>query len=175
MKTNRAGIELIKAFEGIMDGNPKTVNLDPYLCPAGYWTIGFGHVIRDASGKMLKGIHNKSAAYAAFPNGITKTEADILLGADIIPVELGVMRLVKVALTPNQFSAIVSFAYNIGLDEDIDTIPEGLGDSTLLKKLNSGCYSCASSQFPKWNTVAGKVLDGLTRRRLAEQKLFNTK
>lgn len=48
-------IELIKRFEGIEDGDPTTVNLDPYLCPADYWTIGWGHVVLNPDGQQLRG------------------------------------------------------------------------------------------------------------------------
>ena len=53
---------LIKSYEGIMDGDPSTINLDPYLCPAGYWTIGWGHVVLDQQGNQIKGIENKKLA-----------------------------------------------------------------------------------------------------------------
>ncbi len=76
-------IEIIKRFEGIVDGDPTTVNLDPYLCPAGYWTIGWGHVVRDVYGKMLKGKENRLKAKAIYPFGISKEQAHEMLVADI--------------------------------------------------------------------------------------------
>jgi len=72
----RQAVDLIKRFEGLGDGDPTTTNLDPYLCPADYWTIGWGHVVTDAQGKMLKGAANKKPARAVYPNGITMAEAE---------------------------------------------------------------------------------------------------
>lgn len=76
-------VELIKSFEGIPDGDPATVNLDPYLCPAGYWTIGWGHVVLDPHGKQIKGRENKGLARCVYPGGITKAEAEVLLTDEV--------------------------------------------------------------------------------------------
>ena len=120
------------------------------------WTIGWGHTAPDVfPGKV-----------------ISKDEADLLEHADLAYFEAGVTRLVKVPLTDNQFSALVSFAYNCGLDEDEDIIAEGLGDSTLLKKLNAGDYAGAAEQFLVWTKSGGEVLPGLKKRRAAERELF---
>jgi len=86
--------------------------------------------------------------------------------------EPGVLRLVKVPLTQGQFDALVCFAYNVGLDDDADTLAEGLGDSTLLRKVNAGDFSGAAAEFAKWNKNDGKVMLGLRRRRAAERALF---
>lgn len=172
LTTNAEGIQLLKSFEGLLDGDPQTVALNPYLCPAGYWTIGFGHVILDPSGRMLHGREMKPYAYAAFPNGISRSQADILLVQDAKLREAGVKRLVKVQLTPNQFSACVSFSFNVGLDEDADTIAEGFGDSTLLKLINQGKFSQAALEFEKWISKGSKFEAGLRKRRLAEKQLF---
>jgi len=67
---NQAGIDLIKSFEGIRDGDKFTPNYDAYLCPANYWTIGYGHVVR-SGGVMLHGKENEKAARQAYPNGLT--------------------------------------------------------------------------------------------------------
>ena len=89
-------IELVKSFEGIPDGDPGTVLIDAYLCPAGVWTIGWGHAIRDARGQMLKGPAQKAAARAAYPGGITREQAETLLKADLLDFCRDVSRLVKV-------------------------------------------------------------------------------
>lgn len=78
--------------------------------------------------------------------------------------EKGVSDLVKVPLNQNQFDALVSFAFNLGLGN--------LKSSTLLKKLNASDYIGASKEFERWNRAGGKVLNGLTRRRIAERDLF---
>lgn len=170
MKTNAHGIAIIKHFEGLGDGCRVTPGLQPYLCPANYWTIGFGHVIKQ-NGRMLKGSENRSLAIRLMPS-ITTAQADALLDQDLLHFEAGVRRLLKVRITENQFSALVSFAYNCGLDEDTDTIPEGLGDSTLLRLINKSKLQEAASEFPKWNKSAGQILPGLVRRREAERLLF---
>jgi lysozyme len=78
--------------------------------------------------------------------------------------------------TPNEFAALVSFAYNVGCDDDADAIAEGLGDSTLLRLHNAGNKRAAADQFLKWNKarVRGKMVPmcGLTDRREAERELY---
>lgn len=146
-KINQAGLNLIKESEGC--------ELTAYRCPSGVLTIGWGHT---------KVVHPGMR--------ITQVEADELLSQDIAEFEQDVSDLVKVPLNDNQFSALVSFAFNCGSDIDADTIPEGLGDSTLLKLLNQGDYKGASEQFLLWTKANGKESSGLKRRREAERKLF---
>lgn len=133
--------ELIKSFEGL--------ELEAYLCPADIWTIGYGH-----TGNVKEG------------DRITKAEAEALLDKDLQTFRNGVKRLVKVPLNENQFGALVSFAYNLGLGS--------LQSSTLLKMLNAGDYTGAADQFLRWNKSGGKVLTGLVRRREAERAVFLT-
>lgn len=133
--------ELIKSFEGL--------ELEAYLCPADIWTIGYGH-----TGNVKEG------------DRITKAEAEALLDKDLRTFRNGVKRLVKVTLNENQFGALVSFAYNLGLGS--------LQNSTLLKMLNAGDYTGAADQFLRWNKSGGKVLTGLVRRREAERAVFLT-
>lgn len=88
---------------------------------------------------------------------------------------VGVNRLLGAAAaqtTQNQFDALWSFAYNVGLDEDADTKAEGLGDSTLLRLHKAGDIAGAADQFRLWNKQNGKVLRGLTRRRAAEAAIY---
>jgi lysozyme len=173
MKTSQRGIDLIKAYEGIRDGDPSTVNLDPYLCPANVATIGWGHAIVDPdTGLQLKGREGLKRARELFPDGITLEEAEALLRTDLEERERDVSSLVKVYVSQGQFDALVSFAFNVGTDIDADSIAEGLGDSTLLRKLNYQDYAGAAAEFPKWNKSEGRVLLGLTRRRQAERDLF---
>lgn len=163
-RASQAAIDLIKRFEGIEDGDPSTVNLDPYLCPAGYWTIGWGHVVLDRSGRMLHGPENKAAARAIFPGGITMAQAEDLLRQDLPERETAVRNLVRVPLHQNQFDALVDFVFNLGA--------ANFGSSTLLRLLNAGNYAAAAAEFPKWNKSGGRALAGLTRRRDAERALF---
>jgi len=160
---NQAGIELIKSFEGIHDGDPTTVNLDPYLDPVGIWTIGWGHAIFIGS-EFLRGPENKRRAHSLYPGGITKGQAETLLRADVLDACRDVGTLVRVPLTDNQFAALVSFTFNVGVGN--------FKQSTLLRLVNQRDFIGASQEFPKWNKSGGRILDGLTRRRVAEAALF---
>ena len=160
---NDVGLELVKSFEGIPDGDPTTVKIDPYLDPIGIWTIGWGHAIR-VGADYLRGKENRKAAMDLYPGGITKEQAEQLLRGDLMDACRDVESLVDVDLTDNQFGALVSFTFNLGRGN--------LAKSTLLKKLNAGDYSSAAAEFPKWNKAGGKVLKGLVARRAAEAELF---
>jgi lysozyme len=159
MKTSQNGKALVKKFEGLHDGDKKTAILEPEMCPAGRWTLGWGSTF-DLKGNTV----TKSTP------GITLAEAETLLDMQLRKAESAVLSLVKVPLTQNQFDALVCFVYNVG---------EGaFRGSTLLRKLNERCYECAAQQFLVWNkaTVKGvlTVLPGLTLRRSDERKLFCT-
>lgn len=141
MNISQNGINLIKQFEGCV--------LHTYKDPTGVFTIGYGHT---------RGVKDGDK--------ITQTEANNLLKGDLKTFSNGVTNLVKVSLNQNQFDALVSFAYNLGLGN--------LESSTLLSKLNHGDYAGASNEFPKWVHAGGVVLNGLVKRRKAEQALFDT-
>lgn len=136
------GLRIIITFEGF--------RAEPYLCPAGVPTIGFGHT---------KGVSLDDSAMSV-------TDALSLLLEELEYYEAGVRRLINWPVTDNQFAALVSFAYNLGLGN--------LQISTLRRKLNRGDIEGASREFPKWRRANGKILLGLVRRRAAEQILFNT-
>lgn len=124
------------------------LELKAYKDSVGIWTWGYGstgpHVTPDKVG--------------------TKEEAEQLLKKDLERFEKGVSDLVKVPLSQNQYDSLVSFSFNLGLSN--------LKSSTLLKKLNASDYIGASKEFERWNRAGGKVLAGLTRRRIAERDLF---
>lgn len=162
-EVNDATVELIKSFEGIPDGDPSTVNLDPYLDPIGIWTIGWGHAISHGN-DFLRGPANRALAKSLFPGGITLEQAEALLRSDLMDTGKDVLALVAVDLTDNQYGALVSFTFNLGLGN--------LRKSTLLRLLNDGDDDRASDEFLKWNRAGGKVMNGLTRRRTAERDLF---
>ena len=147
MKISNKGIALIKEYEGC--------KLKAYKCSAGVWTIGYGHTRGVKAGDV-----------------ITQAQADAFFLEDIKAFERDVNSLLKVPVTQGMFDALVSFAFNVGSDIDADTVAEGLGDSTLLKKVNAGDKAGAANEFAKWNKAAGKVVAGLVRRREAERKLF---
>lgn len=160
-------IELIKCFEGIPDGDPSTVNIDAYLCPAGIWTLGWGHAIVDG-GAQLKGLANKARARALYPGGITRQQAEDLLRGDLVPRAASVSSLLKVAINDAQFGALLALVFNIGA--------ANFAASTLLRKLNVGDAQGAADQFMAWDKarVNGVLqpLAGLTRRRKAERAMF---
>lgn len=147
MKLSQRGIDFIKQFEGYSEKaypDPATGG-EP-------WTIGYGTTKYPSGEKVAKG------------DTITPNHAEYCLRNDVAKFEEGVSALLKVATTQNQFDAMVSLAYNIGLGN--------FGKSTLLRKHNEKCYSCAAGQFPAWNRANGKVMNGLTRRRNAERALY---
>lgn len=103
----------------------------------------------------------------------TQPQADARFERDIAMFSAGVDHMLGVApTTQGQFDALVSFAYNVGLDDDADLIAEGLGDSTLLKRHLAGNYASARAEFAKWNKQKGRVLNGLTIRRAAEAAMY---
>lgn len=150
MKTNKAGIDLIKSFEGC--------RLKAYPDPATGgepYTIGWG--LTSAAGiiKVTPGLR------------ITQEQADAYLVQSLSKYEEAVSKALKVAPTANQFSACVSLCFNIG--------PGAFAKSSVARKFNAGDMAGAAKSFLLWNRAAGKVMAGLTRRREAEKKLFLTK
>jgi lysozyme len=138
-RINDDGIALIKNYEGL--------HLTPYLCAARVWTIGYGHTRTVRSGMT-----------------ITPDQADQLLGEDLRLMERAVQRLVTVPLNDNQFSALVSFTFNVGI--------ANFERSTLLKLLNRGWYEQVPAQLMRWNRASGEEMGGLSRRRAAEGRLW---
>lgn len=119
----------------------------PYLCPAGVWTCGWGSTGAD----VMPG------------RPWTQEYADKRMAADAAKFAKGVMVLCP-ELDGYQLCAIADFAYNLGLGN--------LRASTLRKKINAGDMEGAANELLRWNRGGGKVLTGLTRRRLAERTLF---
>ena len=147
MRISQRGVDVIKRHEGL--------RLQAYRDAVGVVTIGYGHTRSARIGQV-----------------ISPGDAEALLRADLDGFELGVARLVTRPIDQSQFDALVSFAFNVGLDIDADRRAEGLGDSTLLALVNAGRDLDAAIEFPKWNKAGGRPLLGLTRRRLAEAQLF---
>ena len=149
MRLDSKGYDLIKAFEGL--------SLKPYLCSAKVPTIGYGNTY--------------------YPNGkkvtlndapITKDKAHELLMFIADKFANDVNKLVKSNVSQNQFNALVSFAYNVGV--------ANLGKSTLLKLVNINPNDGnIAKEFLKWNRGGGKVLNGLTNRRIKESSLYFSK
>ena len=139
MKTSAEGVALIKKFEGC--------ELESYICPAGVWTIGYGHT---------KGVHEGMV--------ITQEQAEQMLLDELKEYEGYVEDMVEVELTQEQFDALVVWVYNLG--------PTNFKNSTLLKRINEGNFEDVPYQMKRWNKAGGKVLLGLERRREAEAKMF---
>ena len=142
MEINDAGIKLIQSFE--------SCKLNSYLDIKGIPTIGWGH----------------TGPEVQLGQTITQQEADDLFQKDLEKFNQGVTKYVTSNVNPNQFSALVSFSFNLGLGN--------LHSSTLLKYVNNSQWDLASQEFPKWDHSGGVVVAGLLRRRLAEQSLFNS-
>lgn len=151
METSQRGIDLIKRHEGLIT--------HAYLCPAGRYTLGWGHI---------KGVKKGDV--------VTEAQAENLLRQDLRLFEGKLNYCLEndhVTLNQNQFDACISFIFNLGFSAFIF--------STLYKKLKAGDYAGASAEFPKWvyitKTVDGEKikirLKGLEARRKAEQELFN--
>lgn len=144
MKISNVGVNLISSFED--------TRLKAYDDGVGVWTIGIGTTVYPNGVKVKQG------------DTCTLDQAKSYFKQDLAKFEKTVNDSVKVALTQNQFDALVSLTYNIG--------SSAFKSSTLLKKLNKGEYQGAADQFPAWKTAKGKVLPGLVRRREAERALF---
>jgi lysozyme len=152
-RVSKAAIDLMHSFESCkLSAYP-----DPGSRDGKPWTIGWGSTGPD----IVKGLT------------WTQAQADARFLSDLAKFEDGVNRLLGGAPTSqNQFDALVCIAYNIGLDEDKDTIAEGLGDSTLMRKHKAGDYEGAAKAFASWRFNDGREMRGLVRRRAAEAKLY---
>ena len=142
---NERGIEMVKSFEGLA--------LRPYVCAGGVNSVGYGATRSSTGGPIDPDMEP-----------ISETEAEALLVRDLESSEGWVSRLIKTALTENQYFALTSFTFNVGAG--------ALQRSTLRMKLNREEYQGAADEFPKWRIAGGRILAGLVRRRAAERKLF---
>ena len=139
MRISSKGIDLIKSFEGL--------RLEAYLDSVNVPTIGYGHTRNVRLGQT-----------------ITVEQAEAFLMEDIHEFELAIQRLVCIPLSQNQFDALVSFTFNVGIGN--------LKKSTLLKKLNTGDIAGAANEFNKWVYAGKQKLKGLVKRRSKERLLF---
>lgn len=139
MRASDEAITLIRHFEGC--------RLDAYLCPAGVWTIGYGHTFGVKQGDV-----------------IDQEAAEALLIEDLEEFEGYVTAFCKCSLEQHQFDALVSWVFNLG--------PGNFESSTLLRRLNDGDLGAVPDEIRRWNKAGGRVLDGLVRRREAEAVMF---
>ena len=149
MRLDAKGYELIKGFEGL--------SLKPYLCSAKVPTIGYGNTF-----------YTNGIKVTMSDAPITKEKANEMLKVIADSFALKVSKIVPNNLTQNQFNALVSFAFNLGV--------QALSNSTLLRlvKINPNDGNIAK-EFLRWNKAGGKVIDGLTKRRIKESALYFTK
>ena len=145
LKVSRAGVELIKSFEGLRQTATRL--------PDGRWTLGYGHTFSAREGAR-----------------VTQEDADALLRFDLLPIVDAINNLVLVPLNQNQFDALVSFCFNIGV--------ENFTASTVLKRINEGKMNEAAQAMDAWRSAEFNgqtyVLAPLIRRRAAEKSLFQT-
>ena len=145
MEVNKAGKDLIKKFEGC--------KLKAYRCPAGLWTISWGLTFYPDGTKVKEG------------DVITQQQAEDYFNAIVDDFAKKVDALIKSNVTDNNFSAIVSFTFNVGVNN--------LKKSTLLRKVNANPKDTTiPAEMRKWVRANGEVLKGLVRRREAEAKLY---
>lgn len=138
MKISTDGLRLIARFEGF-----STV---PYVCPAGYWTIGYGHLADRAH------------------RPVTKEEAVVLLRQDATAAEAAVDKFIVAPLFQHQFDALVSFTFNLG--------SAALQRSSLRRIINRGEHEAVPGELLKWVFAGGRKLPGLARRRAAEARVY---
>jgi lysozyme len=141
------GLALIKRFEGFSP--------TPYLCPAGWWTIGWG---------AIHGLDGQPVTAATLP--VSEEEAETLLRRDVTVAERAVLRLITVPLSDGRFDSLTSFAFNLG--------GGALQRSTLRRKVNREEHAEVPDEFRKWVWGGGRKLPGLIRRREAEAGLYAT-
>ena len=147
MRTNKRGLELIKEFEGL--------RLKPYLCSADVPTVGYGSTFYENGNKV-----------SLYDNPISRARAEQLLINTITHFEKQLYPILSgLMLNDNQFSALVSFTFNVGV--------ANFKKSTLLKIIRENPNDKdITEQFLRWNKANKKELPGLTRRRQAEAKLY---
>lgn len=143
-KLSKAGADFIRQHEGVRLKAYKPVEGEK----GGHYTIGYGHYGSDVTKDMR----------------ITLSEAERMFDNDIQKYVVAVNKALQVVTNQNQFDALVSLCYNIGIS--------AFTNSTLVKKINKGDYIGASKEFARWNKVNKKVITGLVRRRADEYKLF---
>ncbi|WP_375651956.1 MULTISPECIES: lysozyme [unclassified Bartonella] len=143
-KISKDCLYCLKKWEGL--------RLQSYQDASGVWTIGYGHTKKAGQPTVVEGMV------------ITEKKAETMLLADLRQYERAVEKAVCVNLSDEQFGALVSFCYNVGI--------AAFQNSTLLKRLNRGDYEAVPTELQKWTKAGGKRLEGLAHRRAAEEGLW---
>lgn len=137
-----AACEFLKRWEGLRLEAYKAVPSERY------WTCGYGHYGKDIKPGQV----------------IDEITADLWLDADVKHVQTRLAKLIEVPVTLTQSTALISFAFNVGIG--------AFERSTMRRLLNAGKKATAAYEFRKWCNSGGVRLDGLVRRREAEMRLF---
>ena len=149
----KAAIELAKRFEGFERKVKRGIEITaiPYICPAGFWTIGYGHFCDPKHPP------------------ITEAEAEAYLARDLQTALAATLRYCPVLATEpeSRIAAIVDFTFNLGAGR--------LQTTTLRRRINQRDWSAAATELRRWVYGGGKVLPGLFARREAEISLLDTK
>lgn len=145
----QVAVELAKRFEGfhrVPKADPDRAY--PYVCPAGYWTIGYGHLCDQAHPP------------------ITQAQAEAYLTTDLVAALIATLRYCPVLATepPGRLAAVVDFTFNLGAGR--------LQTSTLRRRINQRDWTSATRELRRWVYGGGKVLSGLVARREAEARLL---
>ncbi len=162
VKASKELIKMLKHHEG--------VRYKPYQCPAKLWTIGVGSVLYPEQAKIPSSIEGMATrkAYPLKPEDNrrwSEEEVDKLLAKDVARFERGLARYLPIRLSQNEYDAILSFCFNLGLGT--------FQRSTLRQALLRGDKITAIQSLLKYNKAGGKVLKGLDNRRKDEAALFN--
>lgn len=162
MRTGTNGIELIKHYEGLHDGDLSTIGLQPKLDPRGIVTVGWGHALRDPSGGWMTDIGRVKKIYPIY-NTLTIAEADEILRSDLVIRENLINSTFRELKQP-KFDALISFVYNCGLSHDL----------TELIRSERAVSDIVEWWESHYITSGGVVLNGLIHRRKTEAHLFAT-
>lgn len=144
MDIDKHGLQLIKTCEGYREM--------AYLCPAGIWTVGYGHTSMAGEPHVSRGMR------------LTRPQAEKVLARDLEDFANGVHAAIRVDLTDHQFVALVSFAYNVGLG--------AFRTSSVLRAVNARDFESVPRRLNLWVKAGPRVLPGLVKRRAAEGALF---
>jgi lysozyme len=155
MQMSENGLTLLTQWEGF--------KLTVYKDSAGLPTIGVGHLLTKS--ELSSGKITINGVPVDYTDGLTEQQVTDLLGQDVEPASAAVNSGVKVPLDQNQFDALVSFTFNVGVG--------AFTGSTLLKLLNQKQYDQVPTQLLRWTRAGGKVVQGLVNRRNNEIKLWN--
>ena len=140
MEVSKEGLALIRRFEGF--------RAKAYRCPAGIWTIGYGHTSQAGPPTVTPGMQ------------INRDDASDILDRDVARFAEDVRKLVRVDLSDAQFAALVSFAFNVGIGN--------FRASSVLKAVNAGEFDIVPRRLQLWVKAGSKILPGLVKRRAAE-------